>query len=307
MSTGCFRMGRLCGFGNANILGFACVALILLSAFCFLDFRKTAGKCLFVLPFALGCFCLGMTNCRTGIVGISAAFGASAFAFFMKKAGKLRLAVRIPLGVLTMTLITFTVSQLFYLPTAIFQGVMRLYGQKTENAFLLRNLNDLVTRRISENDGTVADRVITWKTVIKYSLANGRRALFGNSPITAEHVFGITPGRHDALVPHAHNTFLEVLRRSGFPGLVFLTAETAIWCVTGARRFFDGKERFSVRFLMSSAAVILLMGIVEQVPFAFASTHFLDFPFFIICGYCMNRAEKQSTVKAEKEKTKNDR
>ena len=76
--TGCFKNGRLCALRNANTFAFVCAALIFVS---FLGMVSAKGlmKIYYVVAAVTGWFCLGLTGCRTGALGVAAALGIVMF------------------------------------------------------------------------------------------------------------------------------------------------------------------------------------------------------------------------------------
>ncbi|MBO4862345.1 MAG: O-antigen ligase family protein [Firmicutes bacterium] len=288
LAFGCFQLGRLCGLTNANIFAFSCTALCLLSIYSFL--RATGrGRIIWVLSGIIGWITLGLTNCRTGILCVSFCIGLLVFSAMLRSAeGKrgrlLRILTAAALGILAVVICTLSM----YLPTIIYRAVLSLYCSLTGRAQLLAKLSDLASRDIIDDTGTVSDRFITWRRALEDIGKTPLRTWFGISLMNTDGIGGVTAGHHEAYIPHAHNTYLEMLRRFGIIGFALLAASAVRWCAAGMRCLFGPDGRIPARCLAAAAAGILLMGLMEPVPFPYTTVCSLSLPFFAICGYFMN-------------------
>ena len=285
---GCFQLGRLCGLGNANIFGFSCTALCMLSVYSFL---RTEGRRRLIWVFSgiVGWLTLGLTNCRTGIIGVSFSIGLLVFSALLHRAADkrrnwYRILKATVLGVLTGVLCT----RFLYLPTILYRAALSSFGSLTHKSYLLANLNNLKTRGVFGNVGTTQDRFITWKRVLEDIRKTPLRTWLGISLRNSDGVGGVYVNHHEISVPHAHNTYLEMLRRFGIIGFTLLAATVARWCAAGCKCLLSSEKRISERCLAASAAGILLMGLMEPVPFPYSTICSLSLPFFAICGYFMN-------------------
>lgn len=287
LSLGCFQLGRLCGLNNANIFAFSCTALLLLSMYAFL---RAAGRrrMIFALSGLIGWFTLGLTNCRTGIIGVSFCAGLLVFsALLHRRAGKrpwVRVLTAAALGAMAAAICMASL----YLPAILYRGILTVFGRLAHKPYLLNNLAALQPRGITGGDGTASDRVLIWRRVLEDVGKTPLRTWLGVSHLNDDAIGGVYAGHHEVSTPHAHNTYLEMLRRFGVIGFVLLMASVARWCAAGFRCLRAPDERIPARCLAAAAAGILLMGLPEQVPFPFSTTCSLSLPFFAICGYIMN-------------------
>ncbi len=278
---GCFELGRLCALSNANILGFACCTLLLLSLYAAL---RTGGKrrLVFLLPALLGWFNLGLTNFRTGILCVSLAVGGLVFSLLYRKQRPFLASAALAV------LAAGGAAASLYLPLPLYRGVLGLFPGKfrlTAQSFLPRMLSD---------SATFLDRTRIWCVTLREIFRTPRRTWLGVSSIGESPIAGVYPGHHEILTSHAHNVYLEILRRFGVFALLLLLALLVLWCIRGARRFFDRKTSSAAAFLMAIAAVTLLTGLVEQLPFPIGKAHCLSIPFFLICGYAARTGRKLS-------------
>ena len=85
---------------------------------------------------------------------------------------------------------------------------------------------------------------------------------------------------------HAHNTYIELLRKHGVLGFITFMTMLIIWSRQGFKILFRGKETAAFRYLVASAAALLIMGFAESIPFYYMSFCYTSIPFFLTCGYC---------------------
>ena len=292
--NGCFLSGRICALYNANIFAFTCVTLIVSSVFAYLSFCKRI-RLLFVFTGIVGWFCLGLTGCRTGMIGVSLAMGLTVFSEF--HAGKLRLGTKSALlknilPVLISFLTFLFLLESFMLPVHLYRLVLTVAANLMGQSDILTNVSSLVIRRISDDDGTFSDRTLIWPRGIAQCLKNPRRFLLGISPLSKEVVSGIYEGHHEITAPHAHNTYIDLLRKHGVLGFITWMSLLVMWAGIGIRILFDKEESSQIRCLMASIAGILVMGLVESVPFSYTAWCYTAIPFFLACGYCYRNRSK---------------
>lgn len=269
---GCFELGRLCALGNANLMGFSCCALVLLSIYGAL--REKGKRRLFYAPGALlGWFNLGLTNFRAGMLCVSLAVGLLVFSLLYRR------SVHCLAAVAAAVLAAGGMLASLYLPLHLYRGVLRAFPAHfflTEHSFLPRALSD---------SATLGDRNLIARTVLREIFRSPRRFWLGISSVSETAIRGVYPGHHEILIAHAHNTYLEIFRRFGVFALALLLWLLVLWCRCGLRLFFDKKASGAAAFLMAIACVTLVMGLVEQMPFPIGGAHSLSIPFFLICGY----------------------
>jgi hypothetical protein len=286
LARGCFRVGRLCGLGNANYFGFACFSLLTVSLFGLLH-SSARVRFLYLFAAGTGWFCLGLANCRTAIVGFSFALALFSFVTLRKSAARFRsrplflfvLAV-LPLLVLIISLFSF------YLPLPLYRLVMSLLNRSAGNPHLENNLTALVSRDLIADGDTFSDRVLIWTNCLRSCFKNSRRALLGITRLSRDAIGAVYAGRHDIQTPHAHNACLELLRRYGLIGLAILLPLFFLWCREGIRRLFSDEPQ-GICFFLCCAAGMLLMSVSEPVPLAYDAPCYLDIPFLLACGYCV--------------------
>ena len=303
MAKGCIKNGRLCGLNNANSMGIACASMIIVAMFGFINSGKKI-KWFYVLGFLLGWFCLGLTGCRTGMIGASFVACLFAFIVFYKRLNsnstnpnsismtsnsiKTRSGVIKTVAVIIFSIAIFViVLKSFLLPTYIYRIVMTGIAMITGRNWAIPAISDLIVREIGEDDGTLSDRTLIWASCIKQCTKTLRRFLLGISPLSRENIINIYEGRHDLKAPHSHNTYLELLRKHGLLGFITWMILVINWCVMGVKTLFSKKESMSVKYLCIGAAAILLMGMAEPVPFSTSLWCYSGIPFFMICGYCI--------------------
>ena len=284
---GCFRLGRLCGITNANNLAFACYALIIMSVFGFIRSSKLI-KVFYLLTASTGWLCLGLTNSRTTIIGL--AFTCALFSFIMirKHFSSIHSKLKsVLIAVFISLLVMFGVLASFNFTLPIYRSSMMFLNHRTDNPNLNNNLLSLSYRGLLDDNGTLTDRTLIWTSCIKSSFKNVRRALLGTTQLGIDRIGGIYAGRHDITVAHAHNAYLEILRRYGLIGLSIWLALLIIWCRNGIKQLFCNGEKSSILFLLCSVAGILLISTTEPYPLARFELNYLDFPFLIAGAYCI--------------------
>lgn len=288
MLTGCFYQGRLYGLTNANVMSFSSAALLFLSIFCSLD-SDSGKRWPYALSALLGWMTLGLTNCRTSILGVSLAIGLLVFAAVWRhKPGVVGFLAALIAGIA----VGILASVSFYLPLYIYRGILHTAAMATGNHVLEKNLASLTARFFTEDNGTLTSRTLIWSKVFHDLADSPRNTLLGISSISEGRITNIDPLKPEFQVTHAHNSYLELLRRFGVPGFLFCMALVVIWCIRGAKLFFHPRKKLSVVFLMAAAVGMLVMGLTEQVPFPYLKACSLSPIFFLICGCAMRSSEK---------------
>ena len=285
---GCFKAGRLCGMYNANTLGFSCVSLIISSVFTYLNSQKRV-RIIFLITGFVGWFCLGLTGCRTGMIGVCLAIGILVFSMLYTGSIKLKFRrIKYPaVASFLISLFAFLFAlESFLLPVHLYQFTVTAYAKLTGQQYLIENAAALVVRRIFDDDGTLSDRTRIWPQGLRMCFQTPRRFLIGISPISKDFVTGVYEGRHDIMAVHAHNTYIELLRKHGVLGFITFMTMLIIWSRQGFKILFRGKETAAFRYLVASAAALLIMGFAESIPFYYMSFCYTSIPFFLTCGYC---------------------
>ncbi|MBR0140539.1 MAG: O-antigen ligase family protein, partial [Firmicutes bacterium] len=288
---GCFQSGRLCGLGNANVLGFCALSLLIVSVFGALR-TKGIERSAFGASAVIGWFTLGLTNCRTGAVCLSASLGI--LTFFRLRGRALGRTGRFTakdfvIALLVFCLIVVVSVSAFYLPTRIYKGVLVMYAKAAGQQYLLKNTETPISRSITAGTGTLADRFLIQKKVISDIFSSPRRLWLGVSEQNGDRVKGVYDGHHEISSAHAHNTYLELLMREGFLGMAAWLPLLLLWCSRGLKNLSDSEAPAAVRYLMAAAAAILCMGVIEAAPFSYRVMSYVSTPFFVICAYSMSR------------------
>ncbi len=284
---GCFRVGRLCGMGNANTMAFHCMTCLLLSVYGFIK-GDTKAKIFYVSAIVLLWFLIGLNNSRT--VNITIAFTLAAFAFaairkkLMKKVNNpvIRFSIAAGAGIVTALLVIVVLM----LPTVIYRGGVTAAAKISGNGQILDNVRLIYLREVADID-TLEDRGMIWKRSIELIFKNPRRTLFGVSVRGGEEVNGAYAGRHDIPMPFAHNMFLEIFRKLGLIGLYIWVVLLFVWGKNAIIKYFDVNNNIGVIYLMAAAAGILLTGMTELGPFPFSVATGVPYLFFLCCGRAM--------------------
>lgn len=292
---GCFRTERLCGLGNENILGFMCASLLLISVYGFLVTKKHI-RILYLFSAALGWFTLGLAGSRTSMVGVGSAIGLTICSSIFLKIGvrknwhtALRLIVALAVGVFCGAVLLVS----FNLPKMIFWGIIQGLHLVTHIPNTSQDSSSASSYTISTSTNSMSIRVSIWVKCIKDSFSSVRRALFGISPLSTEGMTGFIDGQPERTQPHAHNVYLDTIRRFGLLGLAPWIGQIIIWIRHGADILFKGKYDTSDRFLISCVIGFLFMGFTEVVPFSDITGSYIAIPFFIIIGYCMRKVREK--------------
>lgn len=287
---GCFRVGRLTGIGNANTLGICCDILAMLALYSFLSCKQKILRGFFVFSFVLAIFNLGLTNCRTAILSFAFSIGLVVFFGLLhcglpdRAFGKCRLCSVGKIGLAMFTAIAGTVLivVICYIPTELYRLVLRKFGDITGNEYLLQSLQNVFVRSIGSEAGTLTDRTLIWRKVLKDAFRNPRLTWFGISLGSTTEIFGVYAGKHEINTIHAHNTFLEMLRRNGIPGLTIVVAFVGLCGLRLLSLLFDRKRTLSETYLAATVSAFFFIGITEAEPFYFS---LWVVPFYVCCGF----------------------
>ncbi len=276
--TGCFRNGRLCALRNANRFGFVCASLLFVSILGLVS-TKGVRKIYYIVAAFLGWFCLGLTGCRTGAIGVAAALGIVTFSSgYRRFCGDKKDCVifRYLSVTAAFLLVMILAAESFLLPKDIYKGLLDIFSQG--------KMIELRSRRILDDDGTFSSRTYIWASCIRSCFRSIRHFLLGVSTLSKETIGDSYSGHHEIMEAHAHNTFLEIMRIHGFSGLLIWVALIVTWGITAVKSLFDREGSLEVSCLAACAAGILIIGIAEPVPLIYSSSMYLTIPFFMICG-----------------------
>ncbi|WP_026506697.1 O-antigen ligase family protein [Butyrivibrio sp. MC2013] len=283
---GCFLNGRMCAIGNANYLGFSCAALMLMSAFGLLtDYHKSrALKIYYIVTMIIGWFCLGLSGCRTAMVGVSFALGLWSCIYIKDKLHNANISL--PVSLIAATVIFLLLLESFELPISICKGLVFVLGEMIDGSGSDKIMS-ISAHRISEDDGTLTDRTLIWAAGLKACFKNMRRFIWGISPLGKEGISGVYAGHHEVIISHAHNAYIEILRKHGIVGFITMMSLIFAWIINGLRQIFNKAADHGDKFLAGSMITVLIMGICEPMPFANTSETLITVPFFLASGYCI--------------------
>ncbi|MCR5770675.1 MAG: O-antigen ligase family protein [Butyrivibrio sp.] len=291
---GCIVGGRLCGISNANRMGVACASLVMISIFGFLCSR-TKSRWLYIIGTVIGWFCLGLTGCRTAMIGVSIIAFLYVFMLIYKNPGFIKtdnIVIRVVAYIAVLAIVFFVVLRSFVIPMYVYKFMMSIAAFITGCDYADAKIASLIVRKISDDDGTMSDRTLIWSACLEQCTKNLRHFLLGISPFSNENIPNIYEGRHDLKTVHAHNMYLEILRRYGLFGFITWMSLVIGWCFIGIKIFFSKKVSILVKYLCACAAGILIMGITEEVLFSNHMWCYTGIPFFLICGLCVRIRRK---------------
>ena len=292
---GCFKVGRLCGFGNANVFSMHCMTAFLFSL---LGWLKWKGKIRILFGAALiwNWFCLGLANTRTSILAATFSIGVWCFGKMHARLAKEKVQGRLGkevLAILLATLVSIMLLPTFWAPAFLYKGAVKMIAGITKDRQMVVSLERVYSRDAGDLE-TLTDRVKIWRKSLETSTSNGRRFWIGISVKSKEQVNGVYDGRHDITTFFSHNMFLEVFRRLGILGLGLWILLIFTWAVKAIKTLFDPNEDSGSIFLMAAGAGTLLTGITEYGPFPIHSMLAIPLLFFLCCGYCMREKNEKT-------------
>lgn len=309
---GCFVGGRLCGLSNANHLGTACACLIMFSLAGYLGIGK-GRRWLYIPGIILGWLCMGLTGFRTGMIGIGFSAGILAGmvvvrlfdrsknhdqerdsdwgkdALFKKgndhkkEVGYVKYVIAVLSGMLTFVI----VIKSFELPVYIYKNVMMTVSGILGCEWSKERIAGIMIRHISDDNGTMSDRTLIWAASIRQCTSTLRRFVIGISPLGRDGIGGVYDARHDIRIAHAHNIYLEILRKTGLLGFIPLMSLIIYWVINVIRTLLDHNKGMYIRFLCGGVLGILLIGMAEPAGFLYYEWCYSGIFIFMISGYCI--------------------
>ena len=285
---GCFKVGRLCGLGNANTISFYAITAALFATLQCLKAGKKA-RVFWGVALILQWFVMGLSNCRTTIIAFT--FTCALYVLTrirkrgMEKKGRDDLKNWI-VAILASGFVGILLMGSFLLPTPLYKGGVMLAAKATGDQQVIDNLSLVYERGVTDVE-TLTDRQMVWKRSLELCLKNPRRTLFGISIKSSEPVHGAYEGRHDIPLGFAHNGFLEMFRVVGFAGCCFWIVLLCVWGWNAIKICFDVRTDKGNAFMMAVGAGTLLTGMTEYGPFSYGIAIAVPLAFVISCGYCM--------------------
>ena len=292
---GCFKVGRLCGFGNANIFSMHCMTAFLFSL---LGLIKWKGKIRILFGAALiwNWFCLGLANTRTCILATAFTIGVWCFGCMHARLAKEKVQGRAGKelsAILLAALVAIMLLPTFLAPAFLYKGAVKMIAGAVKERQMVVSLERVYSRDAGDLE-TLTDRTKIWRKSLETSISNERRFWIGTSVKSNEQVNGVYEGRHDIVASFSHNMFLEVLRRLGVIGLGLWILLIVTWGEKAIKTLLDPQEDSGSLFLMAMGAGTLLTGITECGPFPIHLMIAIPLPFFLCCGYCMREKNEKA-------------
>ena len=128
---------------------------------------------------------------------------------------------------------------------------------------------------------TLNGRTYIWKSALQAVRDNKILALWGTEYIgTVVSVYNFFP------VEHSHNSWMEVLLRSGIPGLLIALVFTGICTVSAVKLLLDRETELWKKIVAMTTVCVMITGFLEPYLFGGKSYyHVIDFVFFLCIGY----------------------
>lgn len=288
---------RLCVFWHPNIsacyflagMGFCTVFLI--------RNKKPLVRVLLAVAVAVQFLAMALTNCRTTLLMTGALFGGIVFFGIFRGSWK-----RLIPGLLAAAVI---LVGSFKLSGAIYQW----NADRIEASILALLEENSRNPEESENQGTYQYSVkedgqvtITTKNA-QESLAKDMASLNGRTYIWSAALQAIRENKTLAWwgteysgtvisvysprnVEHSHNSWMEVLLRTGIPGLVIALVFTVVSTVSAAKLLLNRETELWKKMIAMMTMCVMVAGFLE--PYLFGPKtfyHVIDFIFFFCTGY----------------------
>lgn len=297
----------------------ACYLLIgigFTAAFC-VQAEKLWVKALLLAAVAAQFLVMSLTNCRTILLMTGALFGG--IAFFRIFRGSWKRALPGLLAAVVLLVGSFKLSGMLFQWNNDRLVAARNYiseesaAEETDfvtveetpaEAMMIPEEATPLSAGIIEGDnpqGTLADdmrtlngRTIIWRSALNAIRDNGSLALWGTAyPGTVISVYN--PWE----VVHSHNSWMEVLLRMGWPGLLLSLVFTAVSLWSAAKLILQKKADMWKKIIAMTTMCVLVAGFLE--PYLFITNvyyHIIDFVFFFCTGYldywCSARREQET-------------
>jgi O-antigen ligase len=203
----------------------------------------------------------------------------------VRKAGYIKFIIATLMGMLAFLI----VIRSFPLPVYIYKKSMMIISGIMGCEWSKERIAGIMIRHITDDNGTMSDRTLIWAASIRQCTRTLRRFLIGISPLGRDGIIGVYDGRHDIRIVHAHNIYLEILRRTGILGFIPLMSLVICWSINMVRTFLTQKERMYVKWLYVSVFGILIIGMAEPVAFMHSEWCYSGILVFMISGYLTGR------------------
>ena len=288
---------RLCVFWHPNIS--ACYFMVGM-AFCtvfLIRAQKPLTRVLLALAVAVQFLAMALTNCRTTLLMTGALFGGIVFFRIFRGSWK-----RLIPGLLAAAVIlagSFKLSGTIY----------RWNADRIENSIHALLEENADNEAAEAGQGTYQYSVgedgqvnITTKNA-QDSLANDMRSLNGRTYIWSAALQALRDNKTLALwgteysgtvisvysprpVEHSHNSWMEVLLRTGIPGFVMAMVFTVLSAASAVKLLLNPKTELWKKMIAMMTMCVMVAGFLE--PYLFGPRtfyHAIDFIFFFCTGY----------------------
>ena len=288
---------RLSAFWHPNIS--ACYFMVGMG-FCtvfLLQSKKPLVRVLLAAAVAAQFFAMALTNCRTTLLMTGALFGGIVFFGIFRGNWK-----RLIPGLLAAVLIlvgSFKLSGAIYRwnEDRIEAGIQALLEENTQDP---EEAESRGTYQYSvEEDGqvTITTKNAQDSLINDMASLNGRtyiwsaalQALRDNKTLTwwgTEYSGTVISVYSPRPVEHSHNSWMEVLLRTGIPGLVIALLFTVISVASAVKLLLNTKTELWKKMIAMMTMCVLVAGFLE--PYLFGPKtfyHVIDFIFFFCTGY----------------------
>lgn len=292
---------RLSVFWHPNIA--ACYLMIGMG-FCMallIQAEKPLTKLLLAAVVAAQFLAMALTNCRTTLLMTGALLGGVVFFRIFRGSWK-----QFVLGLLAAVLV---LAGSFKLSGAIYQwnedriyaniSALQELAEEQKDSVAENNAGAEIYQYAVEEDGqvtintdnpqgslsgdmrTLNGRTYIWWSALQAIRDNKALALWGTEYSgTVVSVYNFFP------VEHSHNSWMEVLLRSGVPGLLIALVFTGICSVSAVRLLLNRQTELWKKIIAMTTACVMVAGFLE--PYLFggkAYYHVIDFIFFLCTGY----------------------
>ena len=280
---------RLSVFWHPNIS--ACFFMVGMG-FCtvfLMQSKKPLVKALLAAAVAVQFFAMALTNCRTTLLMTGALFGGIAFFGIFRGSWK-----RLIPGLLAAALIlvgSFKLSGEIYQWNSdrIEAGIQALLEEENQGAeqysvdengqvkIPTKNAQDTLANDMASLNG----RTYIWSAAVQ--------ALRDNKTITwwgTEYSGTVISVYSPRPVEHSHNSWMEVLMRTGIPGLVMALVFTVISAASAAKLILSPKTELWKKMIAMMTMCVMVAGFLE--PYLFGPKtfyHVIDVIFFFCTGY----------------------
>ena len=249
--------------------------------------KKPLTRVLLALAVAVQFLAMALTNCRTTLLLTGALFGGLAFFRIFRGSWK-----QFVLGLLAAVLVlvgSFKLSGMLYQwnEDRILANISAL--QEADAPGLTADEEDGQVALDTDNPqgtllndmSTLNGRTYIWKSALQAVRDNKTLALWGTEYIgTVVSVYNSFP------VEHSHNSWMEVLLRSGIPGLLIALVFTGICVVSAVKLLLNRETELWKKMIAMTTVCVMVTGFLE--PYLFGGNsyyHVIDFVFFLGTGY----------------------